>query len=64
MGSRAGERRVETKKVGPLVTMDAGANVHLLYQRDQRELAWELEKLWKSRFSVFSNLNHLNDKGE
>lgn len=52
------------KKVGPLVTMDAGANVHLLYQRDQRELAWELEKLWKSRFSVFSNLNHLNDKGE
>ncbi len=29
---------------GPLITMDAGANVHLLYRQDQADLAEQLKK--------------------
>lgn len=36
----------------PLVTMDAGANVHLLFKDDQRELAGEILSRWKGRFRV------------
>lgn len=31
-----------TKKDGPLVTMDAGANVHLIYRQDQAQMAREM----------------------
>lgn len=34
----------EKSKDGPLVTMDAGANVHLLYRLDQKELASQLSE--------------------
>ena len=35
---------------GPIVTMDAGANVHLLYREDQIEVAGQLVR---DSFSVF-----------
>lgn len=37
---------------GPLVTMDAGANVHLLYRQDQRELALEFRANQLRGFTV------------
>lgn len=41
---------------GPLVTMDAGANVHLLYREDQKALASEIEKNFSSKsLKVFSS---------
>lgn len=40
---------------GPLVTMDAGANVHFLWRGDQKELALAQEKHWQSRFRVMSS---------
>ncbi len=40
---------------GPLVTMDAGPNVHLLYRADQAALAAELEKKLSAKFKVYSS---------
>lgn len=42
-------------KEGPLVTMDAGANVHLLYRLDQNKERQEIEKLLSS-FPLLSSL--------
>ena len=44
----------ENKKDGPIVTMDAGANIHLLYRPDQKELALEVESLF-SDLKIFSS---------
>ncbi|MGZ3795788.1 MAG: diphosphomevalonate/mevalonate 3,5-bisphosphate decarboxylase family protein [Pseudobdellovibrionaceae bacterium] len=41
---------------GPLVTMDAGANVHFLWREDQKDLAQAQEKYWQSQFKVISSL--------
>jgi diphosphomevalonate decarboxylase len=35
---------------GPLVTMDAGANIHLLFREDQTTLVSHLKSEWSSRF--------------
>ncbi len=43
----------EEKKDGPLVTMDAGPNVHLLFRQDQDEMAREFESKL-SNFSVMA----------
>ncbi|HEY8270280.1 MAG TPA: diphosphomevalonate decarboxylase [Pseudobdellovibrionaceae bacterium] len=40
---------------GPLVTMDAGANVHFLWREDQKELAQAQENYWQSQFRVISS---------
>ncbi|MEZ0392640.1 MAG: diphosphomevalonate/mevalonate 3,5-bisphosphate decarboxylase family protein [Pseudobdellovibrionaceae bacterium] len=40
---------------GPIVTMDAGANIHLLYRDDQKDLSKKLEKKFASQFKVFSS---------
>lgn len=40
---------------GPLVTMDAGANIHLLYRSDQHSLALETEQRFSSNSKVFSS---------
>ena len=40
------------KKDGPLVTMDAGANIHLLYRSDQETLKAELKQRLSSQFQV------------
>ena len=42
------------KKDGPLVTMDAGANIHLLFRHDQAELQTQLGQQWGSQFGVYS----------
>ena len=34
----------QTKKDGPIVTMDAGPNIHLLYREDQADLALDFEE--------------------
>jgi diphosphomevalonate decarboxylase len=40
---------------GPLVTMDAGANIHLLWQPDQKEAARAMAKRWEEQFRVLSS---------
>lgn len=40
---------------GPLVTMDAGANVHFLWREDQKELAKAQENHWQQHFRVISS---------
>lgn len=40
---------------GPLVTMDAGANVHFLWREDQKEMANAQEKHWQQLFRVISS---------
>jgi len=40
-------------KDGPLVTMDAGANVHLLFREDQGELRQQIKTHWQKRLQVF-----------
>lgn len=37
---------------GPLITMDAGPNVHLLWRKDQHLVAAEQEKYWQKHFRV------------
>lgn len=40
---------------GPLVTMDAGPNVHLLYREDQIDLANTMQKMIQLKFTVIKN---------
>ena len=42
------------KKDGPLVTMDAGANIHLLFRHDQKELQTQVGTQWAQQFGVYS----------
>ena len=47
----------ETKGDGPLITMDAGPNIHLLWREDQVSLALEcFEKFLKNRWTCLSDL--------
>ncbi len=41
---------------GPLVTMDAGANVHFLWREEQKDLAEAQENHWQQHFRVISSL--------
>lgn len=45
----------KTHNDGPIVTMDAGANVHFLWREDQKELALLQEKHWQRHFRVISS---------
>ncbi len=47
----------KTRGDGPWVTMDAGANVHVLYRMDQQELAKEIQNHWSPTLRVFSSGN-------
>ncbi len=40
---------------GPWITMDAGANVHVLYRADQASLANEVKNHWSATLKVFSS---------
>ena len=49
------EKYWEKKGDGPLVTMDAGPNIHLLYRPDQQEIQQEIQKYLLAGYSyVFS----------
>lgn len=43
------------KKDGPLVTMDAGPNVHLLFRPDQQELAEKMVRHFKEKHMVLTS---------
>lgn len=43
------------EKDGPLVTMDAGANIHLLYRPEQKALALRISEHFQKKASVFSS---------
>lgn len=45
----------KTEEDGPLVTMDAGANVHFLWREDQKEMALIQEHYWQEHFRVISS---------
>jgi diphosphomevalonate decarboxylase len=44
-----------TRGDGPWVTMDAGANIHILYRADQIALADEISGRWAEKLKVFSS---------
>jgi diphosphomevalonate decarboxylase len=46
----------EVQGDGPLITMDAGANIHLLYREEQVDLALKHKTEFSQRFKVYSNL--------
>ncbi len=48
---------------GPLVTMDAGPNVHLLYKPEQLELAKQIEKRFSSKYKILSSYAPLWNRG-
>ncbi len=45
----------KTRHDGPWVTMDAGANVHVLYRADQTALAREIQEHWSQKLKVFDS---------
>ena len=45
----------EAEKDGPIVTMDAGANVHLLFRENQTELQRKLHSFFHPKYSCFSS---------
>ncbi len=53
---RIAQQTWESENDGPWITMDAGPNVHLLYRRDQRDLAQRLQTEISSHFRVLTNL--------
>ncbi len=42
---------------GPLVTMDAGPNVHMLYRQDQKHHAEALKKMFSNQFPVIDSVD-------
>ncbi|NQY43351.1 MAG: diphosphomevalonate decarboxylase [Legionellales bacterium] len=42
----------ETRKDGPLITMDAGPNVHLLYRKDQTNIANEFYNNYRKTYEI------------
>ena len=42
---------------GPLVTMDAGANVHLIFRENQKKVAEHFYLLFRKKFEVISSLD-------
>ncbi|HPI40634.1 MAG TPA: diphosphomevalonate decarboxylase [Pseudobdellovibrionaceae bacterium] len=47
---------------GPLVTMDAGANVHWLFREDQKEMAQNLVSDLQSQFSFITSFSTTQDR--
>lgn len=47
---------------GPLVTMDAGSNIHLLYRPDQTEVYNSLRDLFAQSFSVWTDEGYIAKK--
>lgn len=47
------------KKDGPLITMDAGANIHLLYREDQEQSYLEVINLFKNRVAIWTDKGYL-----
>ena len=45
----------EESKNGPIVTMDAGPNVHLFFRKDQRSMAKRMYSYFKKNFQVISS---------
>ncbi|MBY0315815.1 MAG: diphosphomevalonate decarboxylase [Bdellovibrionales bacterium] len=52
---RKARRSWEMKNDGPLVTMDAGPNVHFLFREDQIELAQKFKNLFSGHFLVIAS---------
>lgn len=46
----------ESQGDGPVITMDAGANIHLLYREEQKDLALKQKQEFANRSKVYSNL--------
>ena len=49
------DRLWQENKDGPLVTMDAGPHVHLIWRKDQRHLMLQSKKLGLDRFSILAS---------
>lgn len=42
---------------GPVCTMDAGANIHLLFRTDQKNQLLEFKSFWEKQFKIFVGQN-------
>lgn len=51
------------KKDGPIVTMDAGSNIHLLFRRDQPDLYQNYKNLFGPQFNLWTDEGYLT-KGD
>lgn len=51
------------EKDGPVVTMDAGANVHLLFRHDQSELQKKIHSFFTPKYMCFSSETSLHAGG-
>ena len=40
---------------GPLVTMDAGSNIHLLFREDQSQLYLKLQDQWMQKYNLWTD---------
>jgi len=47
---------------GPLVTMDAGSNIHLLYRPDQSDVYQKMSQLFSQSFSVWTDEGYIAKK--
>lgn len=52
---RSVEKVWEEKGDGPLCTMDAGPNIHLLFRPEQKQMLVEFNNQWKNQYKVFAN---------
>ena len=50
-----GKRLWKEKQDGPLLTMDAGPNVHLFFRKDQREMAQKIRDIFNKTFLILSD---------
>lgn len=51
----------DENKDGPLVTMDAGPNIHLLYRQDQKDHAQSLKQIFSKQFPVIDSADWSGD---
>ncbi len=49
---------------GPLVTMDAGSNIHLLFREDQTELYQKIQNHWINKYNIWTDLGLLKSQGQ
>jgi diphosphomevalonate decarboxylase len=47
---------------GPIITMDAGSNIHLLFREDQKELYSSLQNKFIKKYNIWSDHLHIGEK--
>lgn len=48
---------------GPLITMDAGSNIHLLFREDQTELYQKIQNQWANKYNIWTDAGLVQSVG-